>query len=288
MRYKRWINIAIILLLLTLFAYDLNGIVKAIQVSNIAMANPKVPIVMYHHVKDTQPGKDCITRSEFENDLKYLQKNNYTTITMNDLIDYVYQDKELPEKPIILSFDDGLLSTYVNVYPLLQKYNMKIVLSILGLSSEKFTKSVDVNINYSHATWDQLNEMQASGLVEIQNHSYDMHSTTNGRYGCGQKKNESYEEYEKEITEDVIIFNEKVKLALNIEPTTFTYPYGKYNNNTEIIIRELGFKATLTCKYGINILNKDPNCLYELKRICRAHNQSIEKVLKEGMKTVTN
>lgn len=286
MRYKRWKNIAVFLLLFILFAYDLNGIAKVIQVSNKTTSDPFVPIIMYHHVKNSQPGKDSITLSEFENDLKYLENNNYNTITMGDLIDYVYNDKDLPENPIILSFDDGLLSTYANVYPLLQKYNMKIVLSILGLSSEKFSKTVDENIEYSHATWEQLNEMQASGLVEIQNHSYDMHSTTNGRYGIGQKKNESFDVYETYLTEDVTLFNETVKLTLNTLPNTFTYPYGKYNDNSEIILKKLGFKATLTCKFGVNIISKNKDCLYEMKRICRTHNQGIEKVLKEAMETI--
>lgn len=286
MRHERWKNIVMVILLLVLFAYNLNGIADAIQVSNKTTSEPLVPIIMYHHVKSSQPGKDSITQSEFEDDLKYLQKNNYNTITMQDLIDYVYNDGELPENPIILSFDDGLLSTYLNVYPLLQQYNMKVVLSILGLSSEKFSKTVDININYSHATWDQLNEMQASGLVEIQNHSYDMHNTTNGRYGSSQKKNESFEAYETYLTEDITLFNEKVNLALKTIPNTFTYPYGKYNDNSETILKDLGFKATLTCNFGINVISKDKDCLYELKRICRAHNQSIEKVLTEGMKTI--
>lgn len=286
MRHERWKNIVMVILLLVLFAYNLNGIADAIQVSNKTTSEPLVPIIMYHHVKSSQPGKDSITQSEFEDDLKYLQKNNYNTITMQDLIDYVYNDGELPENPIILSFDDGLLSTYLNVYPLLQQYNMKVVLSILGLSSEKFSKTVDININYSHATWDQLNEMQASGLVEIQNHSYDMHNTTNGRYGSSQKKNESFEAYETYLTEDITLFNEKVNLALKTIPNTFTYPYGKYNDNSETILKDLGFKATLTCNFGINMISKDKDCLYELKRICRAHNQSIEKVLTEGMKTI--
>jgi hypothetical protein len=78
-----------------------------------------LPIIMYHEVKPCRAGKDVILPWEFENDLKYLSANNYTTITMSDLIDYVYNDGELPEKPIILSFDDGYLNTYVYVLPLL-------------------------------------------------------------------------------------------------------------------------------------------------------------------------
>ena len=52
------------------------------------------------------------------------------------------------------------------------------------------------------------------------------------------------------------------------------------------IVKKLGFKATLTCKFGVNVIDHDPDTLYSLKRIRRAHNQSIKKMIKEGMDTV--
>jgi hypothetical protein len=86
-----------------------------------------VPIIMYHEVKTSKLGKDAISPYEFESDLKFLQENSYTPITMTQLIDYVYNDAALPENPIILSFDDGYLNNYVYAYPLLEQYQVKIV-----------------------------------------------------------------------------------------------------------------------------------------------------------------
>lgn len=146
-----------------------------------------VPIIMYHEVKTIKTGKDAITPYEFESDLKYLQQNNYTTITMTDLINHVYKGTPLPEKPIILSFDDGYLNNYVYVFPLLKKYNMKIVLSIIGKDTDDFTAIKDDNLDYSHVTWSQINEMIDSKYVEIQNHTYNLHSITKGRFGCKKK-----------------------------------------------------------------------------------------------------
>jgi len=77
-----------------------------------------VPILMYHEVKPYKTGKDVVTPYEIESDLKYLKDNQYTTITMLDLIDYINKKKELPAKPVVLSFDDGYLNNYVYVYPL--------------------------------------------------------------------------------------------------------------------------------------------------------------------------
>jgi peptidoglycan/xylan/chitin deacetylase (PgdA/CDA1 family) len=241
---------------------------------------------MYHQVKNNSFGKDVISPYEFECDLKYLTENDYHTIVMADLIDYVYNDVQLPENPIILSFDDGYLNTYKNVFPLLKKYNMKIVLSIVGKSTDDFSRVHDDNIDYAHMTWSEVNEMAESGLVEIQNHTYNLHKVKNGRYGCGQKYNESIENYEKVISEDVKTFQTQIELMTKVAPTTFTYPYGKYNDNTEKILKNLGYKATLSCQYGVNVISKNPEELYGLKRMCRAHNHNISKLIKEGMETL--
>ena len=245
-----------------------------------------VPIIMYHQVKNRNLGKDVITPSEFESDLKYLAKNNYTTITMKKVIDYVYDGIELPENPIILSFDDGYLSTYKNVFPLLKKYNMKIVLSIIGKSTDDFSKVDDQNIEHAHITWDQVYEMSETGLVEI-NHSYNLHKVKDGRYGSGQMKNESFTHYESILAEDIKTLQDKITSVINTTPSTYTYPYGKYNDNTNAILRNLGFKASLSVTYGVNLISRDnPEKLFGLKRICRANNQSIGKIIREGMETL--
>lgn len=278
-------NVAIILIFVLLLLSITKNITNIHAVSS-RKNSISVPIVMYHQVKNTELGKDTISPYEFESDLKYLSENNFNTITMSDLIDYVYNDKSLPVNPIILSFDDGYLTTYKYVFPLLVEYNMKIVLSIVGKSVDDFSRVDDNNIRYAHITWNQINEMLKTGLVEIQNHSYNMHKIKNGRYGCGQKYNEPFVNYEKVLTDDVTTFQSHLETMTGITSTTFTYPYGKYNDNTEQILKELGFKATLSCTYGVNLISKDPNKLYGLKRMCRAHNHNICRLIKEGMETL--
>ena len=247
-----------------------------------------IPILMYHQVKNTSLGKDVISPFEFESDLKYLSDNNYTTVTMTEIIDYVYHNAELPNNPILLTFDDGYLTTYKTVFPLLKKYNMKIVLSIVGKSVDDFSRVNDTNLSYAHVTWDQVKEMQESGFVEIQNHTYNLHKICNGRYGCYQKVNETISHYEQLLTEDTLMLQDKVNAVTGITPNTFTYPYGKYNNDTERIIKKLGFKATLSASYGINMIGRAPDHLYGMKRICRSHNVNLDKLLAEAMRTIKN
>lgn len=243
-----------------------------------------VPIFMYHEVKPSKTRKDAITPSEIESDLKYLKSNNYTAITMADLINYVNGKESLPQKPIILSFDDGYYNNYVYVYPLLKKYNMKIVLSIIGKSTDDFSKVSDINLDYSHVTWDQINEMIKSGLVEIQNHTYNMHTITRNRFGCQKNKGESLAHYDQALTEDICTLQKEILSMTGTSPSTFTYPYGRDSKESYYIIKKLGFKASLTCDYGVNSITKNPNILYGLKRICREHGTPIRTSLQKAMK----
>lgn len=289
MKYKKYCGMIIFDLIFILLLISITRSITEIAITTSANQTEKicVPIVMYHQVKNRNLGKDVITPSEFESDLKYLEEHNYNTITMNQLIDYVYDGAELPENPIILSFDDGYLSTYKNVFPLLKKYNMKIVLSIIGKSTDDFSKVDDQNIEHAHITWDHVYEMSESGLVEINNHSYNLHKVKDGRYGSGQMKNESFSHYETIIGEDIKTLQDKITAVINNTPSTYTYPYGKYNENTNVILSNLGFRASLSVTYGVNLISRDnPEKLFGLKRICRANNQGIGKVIREAMETL--
>lgn len=287
LKHKQYYKALLLVIVFSLLLLSIGKDLSEIYAVSSSQQNICVPIMVYHQVKNSKFGKDVISPYEFESDLKYLSENKYTTITMTQLIDYVYKDGELPENPIILSFDDGYLSTYKYVYPLLVKYNMKIVLSIVGKSTDAYSKVHDVNIDYASMTWDQLNEIQNSGLVEIQNHTYNLHKVKNGRYGCYQKDSETLSQYEQILTEDLLTLQEKIYSVTDSYPNTFTYPYGKYNDTTETIVKNIGFQATLSCTYGVNLINKEkPETLFGLKRICRAHNQNMNKLLVEAMKTL--
>ena len=110
------------------------------------------------------------------------------------------------------------------------------------------------------------------------------------RYGCYQTViMKPFLNYEQLLTDDIQKLQLKINdmTGTNTYPNTFTYPYGKYNENSERIIKKLGFKASLSCTFGVNLIRKDnTEKLFGLKRICRAHNQNIGKLLEEAMKTL--
>ena len=93
-----------------------------------------VPIVMYHKISVSQRslGKHVIAPEELEADLRYLTENGYETVFMADLIAFVHEGRPLPDKPIVLTFDDGYYNNYSKGMPLLEQYDMKMVLSVIS------------------------------------------------------------------------------------------------------------------------------------------------------------
>ena len=245
-----------------------------------------VPVMIYHKVKYNHLSQLVIAPYEFESDLAYIRSAGYTTVTIEDLIRYTQNKGELPEKPIVLSFDDGYLNTYRYAYPLLRTYHMRAVLSVIGKDTDDFTSAHIDDLDYAHMNWEQVAELKNSGIFELQNHSYALHAVTRKRYGCLKNPGESAEHYEEVLTEDLTRMQNEMREKTGVTPTAFTYPYGKISGESVPLLKKMGFQATLTCDYGINVITRNPECLYGLKRIARYHNVPLKKALAEGLKTL--
>ncbi len=240
----------------------------------------RLPIIMYHSVlkNPKEQSKYIVTPDQLEKDLLWLKQNGYTSIFMSDVIDYVYNGTELPEKPIVITFDDGYYNNLTYLYPLLVKHNMKAVISIVGSYSEAFDESMDLNPAYAYLIWDNIKQMAESGYVEFQNHSYDFHSV-GARKGAQIKKDESLEHYKKVFCSDVEKLQRVLTEKCSVTPNTFTYPFGYVCNESETLLMEMGFKASLSCYEKINYITRDKKCLFGLKRFNRDSTFSTEKFM---------
>ncbi len=246
----------------------------------------ELPIIMYHSLSESWNNKSkyVISPKLFEEDLKLIKEKGYEAIFIKDLIKFVYNEGDLPDKPIIITFDDGYYNNFVYAYPLSIKYNSKIVISPIIKCTERYSEIDDKNINYSHITWENINEMVKSGFVEIQNHTYDLHSSKNGRLGASRSYNEGDEHYKKIITTDIMKAQEKLKEHSNIIPDAFVYPFGAVGKSSKSILKEIGFKCTLGCTSRLNKITKDPECLYNLCRFIRLPNVPSETYFKKILK----
>ena len=74
--------------------------------------------------------------------------------------------------------------------PVLEELGMRAVISVIGIEADRYTDEPDLHENYAHCSWEMLREMSESGVIELQNHSYDMHHIRNGYMGIGKKSGE--------------------------------------------------------------------------------------------------
>ncbi len=247
-----------------------------------------IPVVMYHHVTENpkRAGKYVILKSELEKDLDLIEKSGYTTVTVKDLIDYVDGKTVLPEKIIMITFDDGFESVRELAWPLLKKRNMKAVLSVVGSITETYAENKDRNVNYAYLNWDDLRELSQSGDFEIQNHTYDMHNTGSGsRKGLSRKSGESPVDYENALKDDLSRMQTLLKNLSGVDATAVVYPYGSYSKETLSVVKKLGFKASFVCEERVDRVSpSDKESLFNLGRFNRPSGKSSEEFFKRILK----
>lgn len=243
------------------------------QTSSWAEEVVEVPIIMYHSVLKSKKGMYSVHPSLLREDIRYLKNHGYQPIFVKDIIAFCEGKGDLPQKPVVLSFDDGHYNNYYYAYPILKEENFKANLNVVGSYCNYSTTSGDYdNPNYSYLTWREIKELYDSNIFEIGNHTYKMHAFS-PRYGIKQKLYESDDEYAKALKDDVSKLEYKFMVECGFRTEVFAYPFGAYSDLGEKILREMGFKAFLTCNEGINKLKRgDAKALSHLKRVNRSGN----------------
>lgn len=229
-----------------------------------------VPILMYHSILQSENGNCyCLSAAAFRSDLEYLKEHGYQTVFVSQLSDYVLQGRPLPEKPVVITLDDGHLNALTAVLPILEELDMKATVSVVGCYTEKSITENDPNPNYAYLTWQDIEALQNSGRVEIGNHTFQLHELSDRR-GAEKKCNESTACYQALLREDLTRLQTSLTQQCGTTPRVFAYPYGFASPESLDVLKELGFTAALTCKEKINHLTADdPEQLYDLGRYNR-------------------
>lgn len=231
-----------------------------------------MPVLMYHHIDEDADSNSVVTPENFESQIKTLHDNGYTAVTLNDMYAYVYEGVELPEKPVLITFDDGYSSNYEIAFPILKKYGMKATIFAVGSSVGKDTyKDTDISIK-PHFTYEQAKEMMDSGVISVQTHTYDMHQSQDyeegeARTGAAMLKGESEQEFMEAMENDLTQAINEMKAQTGYEITALAYPNGVYSDLSQHVCRSAGIKATFTIEPRTNVLVKGlPQCLFGMGR----------------------
>lgn len=241
-----------------------------------------LPVIMYHSIIDdaSQTNDYVVTPQIVENDFKYLKSHGYEAVTIQDLLDYIQNDVKLPEKPVLITVDDGFYNNYCYLVPLLQKYDYSAIISFVGEYTD-ITAVNDPHVpEYSYCTWEDIKNMLDTNTIELGNHTYSMHDNS-VRKGCSKLSYETEEQYKSVLISDVGKLQQEFHEHIGKTPKVFAYPFGYISKESVPILKKLGFKATLNCYEKPNYIVKDLNCLFGLNRYNRSANYSTNDYMKK-------
>ncbi len=206
------------------------------------------------HIKVNQDYDDILPSvlfaylDEFEKQMKYLYDNGYKTLKLKEVIDYYYNGKEIPEKSVLLTFDDMYKSIYIYAYPILKRYNFNAVGFVV------LDWLFDKEQNYSHTSSVCMSKgelKEISDVFEFANHTKSMH-TRNANATTVQSADK--ESFLKDLAECENYVNTK---------GAFAYPFGGYNEEVINRLKEADFKLGFTSEPGKNTKTINP---FELHR----------------------
>ena len=238
-----------------------------------------LPVIMYHQLteKSSRAGRYVLMLEQFERDLIYLKEKGYQTVTATQVIDFVYSKGTLPEKPVMITFDDGCETVYELAAPLLEKYGFNAVAFVVGAWADFYSEANDHNLDYSNLTWDEISELSQGKTVDIQSHTFDLHINNSGRSGAKMKKTETKEAYGEFLSLDAAKMKERMIKHTGKAPVALAYPFGSFSPCSDDILKNCGILMTLTCFETVSTIKKaEPASIYGLGRYNRPNGISSE------------
>lgn len=229
-----------------------------------------VPVLMYHHFDENfsyEKSSSIISPENFKKHMKYLNDIGYNTITFSDLGKAKKGELVLPSNPIIISIDDGYLSTYTYAYPILKELNMKANVNIVVSQVGKTPG------DYPHFDWSQGRQMLESGLIEIGSHTFNLHSSK-----MFQAPGEKEQDYYNRLLADFALSKFQIGENLCIDTPILCLPYGYENELILQAAKDSGFNTILTLQKGINYFGKE---LDDIKRININGNDTPQDILEK-------
>ena len=245
------------------------------QATDPATYTVQVPILMYHAFTEDPAAAASATAyiEDFREHMAALAEGGWTPVLYRDLLDYVYHGVDLPEKPIVITMDDGYQSDLDLALPILEEHGFPATIAVIGCSIGKTTyKDTDTPI-LPHFSLADVKPYVEAGVLDVQTHSYDMHQVQSldgedCRRGVLRMDGESEADYVAALTADFLRAKEELEPALGVTCNIFTYPYGYHDTLSEVVLQSLGVQVTVTTVTGVNTVIKGvPQSLYALKRI---------------------
>lgn len=253
------------------------------------MEKRDIPILLYHHiVQEGEQSSTALRQETFAHQMQLLKDNGYAAVSFEDIIAYVERGTPLPEKAVIITFDDGYLSNYELAYPILREMDYPATIFVIGCSLGHYQYYKDTEYELTpHFGASEAEEMLRSGLISIESHTFDMHQWT--PFETGERvradilpfADESDGAYIAALERDIESQN-ALLAAYGIKSTVLAFPEGKHIQMSDAVLRNNGYKATVTTdEERVNTLVQGlPQSLFDLGRMTVSGDTTDEELLR--------
>jgi biofilm PGA synthesis lipoprotein PgaB len=248
-------------------------------------------VLNYHDIVGAEGAKPPfnsmdVSVDHLEEQLAWLKKNGYNIVGVQNVLDAAAGKDTLPDKSVLLTFDDGYESFYTHVFPILKKHHYSATVSLVGAW-------MDGNLATYNGTkpllnWNQVREMVQSGLVEIGSHSYDLHkgipanpqgntqaAAVTRLYDDPMLVYENDEEYRDRIHNALLKSAEFIFQHAGVRPRVMVWPYGEYNQITVQASREAGMPMTMGLADNFNTVAN----ISALRRLIMVNNPGVKQFI---------
>ena len=221
-----------------------------------------LPVLMYHHFAEECPDGTVVTPERFREQMTALRDAGYHTVTTAQVVAYVREGAPLPEKPVLITMDDGYTSNLTVAAPILEELGMCATVFVIGIFEGR---AYDPNTGWpitpmSHFSYPEALPWVEKGVIDLQSHSFNLHplasDTFHGRKGMLRMKGESGEDYRQALLDDDALARQQreedgIAAGLN----ALAFPFGYYDMELDGVLKEAGYAATFTIDERINRLN---------------------------------
>tara|TARA_Y100000814_G_scaffold292040_1_gene269739 strand:- start:408 stop:1460 length:1053 start_codon:yes stop_codon:yes gene_type:complete len=206
------------------------GIIFVIFLPNIAIAADNIDshgvILVYHHVSTSTPPSTSISPEDFRKHLDYLLQNDFNVIPLDQMLETLQTEGQLPEKAIAITFDDGYISIYDTAFPMLQSYGFPFT---LFLSTGPIDRQQQNFMN-----WEQVKEMSEAGVI-IANHMVEH------PYMLDKDPEESEIQWLSRLENELLVAETRIEQQTGQSHRYLAYPFGEFNADIKAMLEANGF-----------------------------------------------
>lgn len=231
-----------------------------------------LPVLMYHHFDDTSKDGTVVTPGRFREQMTALREAGYEAVTVPQVIAFVREGTPLPDKPVLITMDDGYGSNLTVAAPILEETGMRATIFTIGINEgeEYYAHSGEPMWQHRFA-FEEAAPWVEKGIIDVQSHTFDMHQLESygysGRDGVRRMRGESAEDYRRALLDDAAAFRERRGDRVATELLALAYPFGYYDMEADKIMGEAGYQLTVTIDERMNRLRAgDEACLRMLGR----------------------